>query len=53
MTLVSENPVKPVVTESDERLLNSYGLAAQHRGTYSIRPDECSSVTFVATKLVA
>lgn len=49
----SENPVKPVVTESDERLLNSYGLAAQHRGTYSIRPDECSSVTFVATKLVA
>lgn len=49
----SDNPVKPVVTESDERLLNSYGLAAQHRGTYSIRPDECSSVTFVATKLVA
>ena len=50
MTLVSENPVKPVVTESDEQRLNTYGLAAQYRGTYSIRPDECSSVTFVATK---
>lgn len=49
----SENPVKPVVTESGERLLNAYGLAAQYKGTYSIRLDECLSVTFVATVLVA
>lgn len=49
----SENPVKLVVTDSDEQRLNDCGFAAQYEGTYSIRPDECSSVTFVATKLVA
>lgn len=53
MTLVSENPVKLVVTDSDEQRLNDCGFAAQYEGTYSIRPDEHSSITFVATKLVA
>lgn len=49
----SENPVKPVVTESDERRLNTYGLATQYEGTYSILPNEDVNVTFVATKMVA
>ncbi len=44
----SENPVKPAATESDEQPLNIYGFARQYEGTYSIRPDECSSVTFTA-----
>ena len=45
MTLVSENPVKLVVTDSDEQLLNIYGLAEQYEGTYS---DRGGSVTFTA-----
>ena len=48
----SENLVKPVVTESDERRLNTHELT-EYRKIYDILPDEHSNVIFVATKVVA